>query len=79
MNKGLIALVLISLLVLFIIGCKVPTEKEAEAGEEQAQETGEVTEEPDLTGDITEVDDLDTELSEDELGDIDSSLDELNW
>ncbi|KYK26963.1 hypothetical protein AYK26_04315 [Euryarchaeota archaeon SM23-78] len=73
MKKGIIALALICLLLLFVIGCKAPTEEPA--GEEKE----EVTEEPTLTGDITEVDDLDTDISDEELEDIDNSLDEITW
>lgn len=69
MKKGLIALALIALLVLFVIGCKAPSEEpEPEAAEE-----------PNLTGDITEIDNLESDISEEELSDIESSLDEISW
>ena len=82
MKKGLLALALISLLALFLIGCKAPAQgpEETGAGEKQAEETGEPGIGEDiLTGDITEVDDLESELSDAEIEDIESSLDEINW
>ncbi len=71
MNKGLTAIILVALLVLFLVGCKAPEEAPED-------ETG-AAEEGTLTGDITEVDNLDSEINEEELEDIDSSLDEITW
>ena len=75
-DKGLIALLLIALLVLFVAGCKAPSDDQTTDGDDTGDQ---VAEEGTLTGDIIEVDNLNLEISDDELDDIDASLDELNW
>ena len=76
MNKALTALIIVSLLILFLIGCKTTEEP---APTDQQGTTQESTTEDTITGDLSEVDDLDTDISDEELEDIDASLDELNW
>jgi len=76
MKKALTALIIVSLLILFLIGCKTTEEP---APVDQQETTEEPTTEDTITGDLTEVDDLDTEINDDELEDIDASLDEINW
>jgi len=75
MSKGLIALVILSVLALLVIGCKAPAPGTPPlTGDEtgKAAETG-------ITGDIKEVDSLNNELNDPELEKTDSYLDEVNW
>jgi hypothetical protein len=92
MNRGLIALVLISLLALLIIGCKAsapgapigaPTgtgnnEIPATGGNTGAGATG-TPAETSITGDIQKVDTTNAELNSSDIQNTGSLINEVNW
>jgi len=78
MSKGLIALVILSVLTLLVIGCKAPAPGTPPLTGGETPETGKAAE-TGITGDIKEVDSLNNELNDPELEKTDSYLDEVNW
>jgi hypothetical protein len=82
MSRGIIALVLISLLALLIIGCKAgapgtagtPTGTGTPATGTPATETG-----TGITGDISDVDTTVSELNNSDIQDTDSLINEVKW
>lgn len=87
MNRGLIALALISLLALLMVGCKAtapgaPAGTPTGTGSTETPATGAPAgnqAESSITGDIKDVDSLNTELNSSDLQNIDSLLNEVNW
>jgi hypothetical protein len=82
MSRGIIALVLISLLALLIIGCKAsapgtPVGTPTGTGT-PATETGKATN-TSITGDISDVDTTVSELNNSDIQDTDSLINEVKW
>jgi hypothetical protein len=86
MSRGLIVLVLISLLALLIIGCKAgapgtpagTTGTGAPTTGAPSTETGKATETV-ITGDITDIDTTVSELNDSDIQDTGSLIEEVNW
>jgi hypothetical protein len=92
MNKVLVALVLISLMGLFIIGCKATIpgtpapagnqatgNEPATTGEQTGNNAGQAATDNSITGQINDIDSLKTELNDPEIQNTDSLINEVNW
>jgi len=88
MNKGLIALALISVLAMVIIGGCAKSSPPLTTGNQNSEATGQPgtggqavgnTTITTITGQIQDVDKLNSELNDSGLQDIDSQLNEVSW